>query len=275
MTRIKAPARRTAWVRRAGKAHRSRRRPWRALLGVASIMFGILPAGVRAQTLRGRVLDQRDERPLAQSIVRLLDRDGDSRAVAISDSVGRYVLRAPEPGEYYVSAEMFGYESTRSPLLALQQRQAVFAVDVSLTASPLGLPGFTVTAERFEAIKQRLRLLVGLSPSALRVAPIMRPEIDDHLAKGHNLEDLVRWQSIPSLQIVQASEGPCFLIRAGARYRIPDSCVGIYLNGVPVDLTFVPAFPLDLVETIVIVQPSESIVYPTGAVLLYTKAWIG
>ena len=43
----------------------------------------------------------------------------------------------------------------------------------------------------------------------------------------------------------------------------------------PLVLEAVPALPLDIVETAVIVMPDESILYPTGAVLLYSAGWIG
>ena len=243
---------------------------------IACALFALVQAQpTLAQTLRGRVLDQGDERPLEQMAVTLLDRDAEALRVVFSDSLGRYELRMPAPGEYYVSAEGLGYETTRSPLLAVVDPDGVFSIDLSVRPSPLGIPGFVVTAERFEEINRRLRQLIGRSPSSLRMPPIMRPEIEDHLARSHSIEDLVRWSSVPSLQVRTTSRGPCFLIRPGSTVRVPESCVGVYLNGVPLVLEAVPALPLDIVETAVIVMPDESILYPTGAVLLYSAGWIG
>lgn len=245
----------------------------RRLVGAAALsVFVCSPAS--AQTLQGRVLDQSSERPLPQALVQLLDADAETIFGVVTDSLGAYSLRVPSPGEYYVSAEQFGYEPTRSPLFRVEQSDGVFNVDLSVQPSPLGLPGFSVTAERFSEINQRLRLLVGRSPASLRVAPIMRPAIEEHLARSHNVEDLLRWSSIPSLEIRQTNDGPCFLVRPGARTKVPESCVSVLVNGVPLTLAGVPALPLDLVETIVVVMPDESIQYPRGAVLLYTAGWI-
>lgn len=49
----------------------------------------------------------------------------------------------------------------------------------------------------------------------------------------------------------------------------------MHLNGVLLGRRAVLALPLDLVETVVIVMPEESIAYPKGAILLYTAGWIG
>lgn len=243
-------------------------------LVVALLVFA-LPGDVDSQTLRGRVLEERSETPVGNAIVRLLDREAETRALAATDSLGRYSIEAPSPGEFYISVEGFGYETTRSPLLALVNPDGSFALDLTLNPSPLGLPGFEVSVERYATVDRRLRQMVGISMSALRVPLIRRPQIVDHLMKNHNLEDVVRWTAIPSLEIRQSENGPCFLVRPGATVKIPESCVEVYLNGAQFSLRVIPALPLDMIETIVVVLPSESILYPNGAVLLYTASWIG
>lgn len=243
-------------------------------LAAAALGF-VAPGDTAAQTIRGRVLDEGNETPVAQALISLLDAEAESLVATLTDSLGRYRLELPAPGEYYLSAERLGYETTRSPLLAVVDPNGEFMVDLSVRVSPLGIPGIEVTAERFEEIRQRLRMLVGQSPEGLRIQPIMRPEIESHISRSHSVADLIRWQSIPSLQIRETPDGPCFLIRPGSRVRIPDSCVGVFVNGVPYTMGAVDALPLDLVEVVVVAMPSESILYPTGAVLLYTAGWIG
>jgi hypothetical protein len=36
----------------------------------------------------------------------------------------------------------------------------------------------------------------------------------------------------------------------------------------------ITVIPLDMVHTVLVVLPKEAIQYPTGAVLLYTEAWL-
>ena len=95
----------------------------------------------------------------------------------------------------------------------------------------------------------------------------MRPAIQEHIDKAHNLDDLVRWSNVPNLVVHETTEGPCFQYRV---YR----CLEVYLDGTHVRPEFVPALPLDLVESIVILMPDESVVYPGGAVLLYSAGYI-
>ncbi len=245
------------------------------LLKMSAIAALLAATPVHAQTIQGVVLDQELGSGVPNALVRLVDGGAEDLVVVSADSLGRFRLRAPRPGEYTLWAEGLGYETTRSPLLAVPNADAVYGVDLELTKRPLGLPGFEVTADRFATVDRRLRQLVGRNVASLRIAPIRRPRIEDHLARSHDVEDLVRWSAIPSIEIRQTPDGPCFLIRGGTRVRVPDSCAGVHLNGVLLGRRAVLALPLDLVETVVIVMPEESIAYPKGAILLYTAGWIG
>ncbi len=257
------------------KARSSWRANARVALMAAASFGSVSPAQVAGQVIRGRVLDEIGGNPVAQAVVRVLDADSEALVASLADSLGRYRLELPSPGEFYLSAERLGYEPTRSPLLAVVDSGGEFVVDLSVRVSPLDIPGIEVTAERFAEINQRLRLLVGVSPTALRVQPIMRPEIENHLDRSHNVTDLIRWKSIPSLEIRNTDDGPCFLIRRGSRVRIPDSCAPVLVNGVPLVFGTVESLPLDMVEVIVVTMPLESILHPMGAILLYTAGWIG
>jgi hypothetical protein len=160
-------------------------------------------APLSAQTLQGRVTDDADARPVAVAIVRLLDAEGEPVVLVLADSAGSYRLEAPEPGEYLLEAERLGYETTRSPLLAVADPAGAYAVDISMTRAPLGLEGITVTADRLEEIERGVRHEVGTHPRSLRVEPIPRSTIEEHLAKAHDVVDLVRWENVPSFVVVR------------------------------------------------------------------------
>ena len=96
----------------------------------------------------------------------------------------------------------------------------------------------------------------------------MRPALDDHLEEGHTLEDIVRWSNVPSITVKRTLEGPCF------QYRMR-GCVDVYLDGVRVNPELVTVLPLELAETLVILMPNETLAYPGGGIMLYTRGWIG
>jgi len=185
--------------------------------------------------------------------------------LSIADTLGRYRLAAPEPGTYRIVAERLGYEPYRTPLLRADSPDGVYAIELLMARAPLPVLGITVTTERREQIFRSVQLIVGVDPRSLRTAPIGRAQIHDHLQRGHNLTDLVRWSGTP-IVVRQTTGGPCFQYRARG-------CMGVRLNGVPVSPDFVDTLPLDMIETIVILGPNESIAYG-ASVLLYTAGWL-
>ena len=109
--------------------------------------------------------------------------------------------------------------------------------------------------------------MIGQNPVSLRFRPLMRPEIEAHVAKAHDLTDLMRWESPPSIITKETREGPCFQWRNA-------QCLLVYLNGSRVPDEMVPVLPLDMLETLVVLGAGESVVCPRGAILLYTAGWI-
>ena len=229
-------------------------------------LLATLALPVSGQTFQGRVVGT-DGGPIATALVRLEDPEGDQVVFTLSDTAGAYALEAPEPGEYRVVAEVYGYDPFRSPLLSVADSAGTYPVDIELRAAPIPIEGLTVSADRLESIERGLRLEIGLNPRALRVTPIFRRAIDEHLAQGHDLADIVRWTDAPSLIVKRTTEGPCF------QYR-NRHCLPVYLNGQRLNPEIHEVVPVDLAETIVILLPNETIMYPGGGVLLFSAAWI-
>jgi hypothetical protein len=72
-----------------------------------------------AQIVTGQLMDANADRPVAAAFVQLLDSAGVPQAGAITDSVGRFALKAKAPGAYRLRAQRLGYESVTSPVLRL------------------------------------------------------------------------------------------------------------------------------------------------------------
>lgn len=236
----------------------------RFLLTLAASLFGgpALVPSLSAQTFRGLVLGPGDE-PVATALVRLEGAEGEQVAFALSDTTGLYEVSAPSPGEYVVVAERFGYEPFRSHPLAMDNPEGVYPVDILLRAAPLPIEGITVSADRLERIERGLRLEIGLNPRSLRVRPILRSTIQEHLDRGHNLTDMMRWSNLPSITV----KGTCF------QYR-NRHCLPVYLNGQRMGSEWTDLLPLELAETVVILMPGETMAYNAGGVFLYSAAWI-
>ena len=239
-----------------------------ALATLLAILLALSnPTGASGQVLQGRVVDDRDERPVATALVRLLDPSGRDQAVAVADAAGRYRLEVPGTGEYYVVAERIGYNPFESHLLRMENDEATYPVDILMSRAPIAIEGFTITAERLAELNQILHREVGLSPSSLRFKPMLRPQIERHLVRGNSIVDLVRYSNVPSLFVIDTAEGTCF------RYR-GRHCVPVYINGWRLHREIVSAYPLDQMAAFVFVTPNESIKYVDGALLLYTEAWL-
>jgi len=70
---------------------------------VALIASILTPAGsLRAQTVRGRVLDETNDIPVPGASVELLTRSGNRVSESIANDLGRVALKVPEAGEYFV-----------------------------------------------------------------------------------------------------------------------------------------------------------------------------
>jgi hypothetical protein len=95
----------------------------RTWLWIWAVLAVLLASPVRAQTVRGILLEQESARPVAGTLVVLLDQNGEQRGSVLTDAAGRFILQAPSPGRYRLRAERIGYPSTTSPVLELSAGQ--------------------------------------------------------------------------------------------------------------------------------------------------------
>ena len=99
---------------------------------------------LRAQALRGIVVAAGDSLGIPGVLIRLVDSDGRDKAIAVADSIGRYHLAVPEPGEYRLAAAHFGYHAFQSPLLSITGDQT-YPIDIELVLRPKSSGTFTAS----------------------------------------------------------------------------------------------------------------------------------
>ncbi|NNF12257.1 MAG: carboxypeptidase regulatory-like domain-containing protein [Gemmatimonadetes bacterium] len=235
-------------------------------LAVVAMALAMVSASeaLLAQTVQGRVLDDEDDRPVGTAVVRLLDGDGEQRAIAAADSLGRYSLEVPEPGVYRLRAERLGYHAMETPLLEMGRADGLYPLDLLVRRAPVPIEGLEVTNRD---VDRRVRLLTGISPAALRWRPLRQEDLRDHVERAHDLTALMRWGNYAGIEVMEYDDGPCYLMR---RY----GCLPVYLDGFPLTPGAFDLVALDMLHTVLVVAPNESIQYPRGGVLMYTPGWI-
>lgn len=220
-----------------------------------------------AQVLQGRVLEEGSERPVPTAFVQLLSGEGEPEIGVLADSLGRYRLEVPGPGEYRITAEQLGYEPLASHLLSIGDPDRTYPLDLVLRPAPLPVEGLEVTAERMAEVRERLRREISMNPRSLRYDPILRPDIEAHLPRSHTVSDLVRWSPTPSVRVDGFGEDTCFLYRNRR-------CLPVFLDGFRLPPGQVETIPLEMLEAALVLTPTESIRYQGGAVLLFSRAWL-
>ncbi|HEY0808753.1 MAG TPA: carboxypeptidase-like regulatory domain-containing protein [Longimicrobiales bacterium] len=89
------------------------------------------------QGVRGLVVDKQNGVPVLGAFVTLIDEYSYQRAAALTDSTGRFFLRAPKPGSYVLRAERIGYETITSAPLQLTRDTIFIRFEVPTVAIPI------------------------------------------------------------------------------------------------------------------------------------------
>lgn len=247
-----------------GLSRRLRSVPW--VLGwsvAAAAVTALLPSALDAQAVvRGRIVDAQNDRPVADAVVQLLNPAGEPVRAAAADSLGRYLIPVPEPGRYRLRAEILGYQPQETS--PFQVATDTVVVDLRVTARPVPIEGVEVSADR---VSRRLRQFLGMSPGQLRIRPIRDATIRSHAERGNDLTEVMASANVPNLQALRTREGPCYQFRGRG-------CLPVYLDGARLNRRSVPELPLEMLSTVVVLLPNESIPYPEGAVHLLTLGFM-
>ena len=107
----------------------------------------LAPAALASQTVHGQVRESGSNTPVRGSFVVLLDETGRRRVGLLTDSAGRYVIRAPAPGAYRLRVETLGYESVLSDPFTLALEE-VRTLSLETRVNALRLPEISVSANQ-------------------------------------------------------------------------------------------------------------------------------
>ena len=117
------------------------------LVHMGVVLLGLLPTCLGAQVVRGEVLDSLGGRPLGSVMIVLLDSAGVEHGQDLSDALGRFVLRADGPGDFFMRTRVVGYRRWESLTFNLARGQTIVR-RIDLVLVPIVLPELTVEAER-------------------------------------------------------------------------------------------------------------------------------
>lgn len=244
----------------------------RQLLWAGGIAFVVVTQGllhpVQAQTLRGQALDAQDEvTPVPSALVELVDADGETVGVSLTDGEGWFTLQVEEAGEYLIRANALGWEPYESARFSVGGVQAVLRVDLLLIPRPIPLEGLDVDVRQFERLDENLQLDIGLAPASMRFRPIGVMDVRRHAELGRTLTQMIAFEARAGIIVQDRANYVCFQFRRG--------CLPLFLNGVRVDASaFAPGMPLELLDIVVILAPGETMAYPAGGVLAYSRGWL-
>lgn len=169
--------------------------PVPALLVLIALLTS--PGRSAAQELFGQVFDQSNGQPVHTAGVFLLDASRTQVAVAIADSLGRYALRAPSGGQYYLYVQRIGYYETESPLVAIED-EGRYGVDLEIRPEPIAMDPLLVTV-RNEQLFEWMRLRFGENPMQFFGTRVIQGvRLEEAKLKSDDNTELMRWLYIDS-----------------------------------------------------------------------------
>jgi hypothetical protein len=215
-----------------------------------------------AQTIRGRVLDEDRGAPISIAGVYLLDEARDVRARALADSAGRFVLRVPKSGRYYLAAQRIGHIDTESPLVIVSAERE-YEVDLSLRPEPIRLDGLEVEVPLLRQNRWARDRLVymdskhwGSNPvEVLGFRLILGAPLEEAKLKSADALEMLRWAYVPifnNLEGLCVEMRPEFDRRGGVSQRV---CGTTFLDGIPIPPEHIEALDTRSINAVMIVPP--------------------
>ena len=121
---------------------------------------GLSPASLRAQTIRGTLLEQDSDRPIYLGFVALYTESGDSVTSTITDRSGRFEVTSPLPGDFLLLAAALGHRETTVGVFELSEGGEL-TVEFRIPVEALTLEGLLVQADRVAQINQQPALVLN------------------------------------------------------------------------------------------------------------------
>ena len=201
---------------------------------VTLLAAGLNQAGsLRAQTVLGTVLDETNDVPVSAANVALLARSGARVSESIADSVGRFALEVPEPGEYFIEVERLGYQEMTSLLLQIGVDRD-YDLELVIRPQPIQLDELRVTVSS-QKVYQLVRQIVGMNVSAVGGTVLLGDDLDEVREATTDIVSMIRWAQLGATITYSFDEGICISVRSRG-------CATLMLDGAP--------YPLELFETL-------------------------
>ena len=200
-------------------------------------------APLRAQVVRGTVVDSASGAPVNGVVVVLIDATAAPHGGAFTDPQGRFELRAPAAGQWRVRAERVGYRGMMTPLLDLAAGDdRALRIVLAPSAARLGEIRVTATrrcvvhpergaetAELWTAVRAALRGAALTSRQArlgLRIAKFERELDDAGRERWVTRTERITYSETPFVSVpIEALERDGFVVKHGETidYRVPDA----------------------------------------------------
>ena len=168
--------------------------PFRVYTAIALALVPVSGARVApadAQTFEGHVRDGVSKSPLSDANVTLLHPDGTpARAPVITDRDGAFTIVVPGPGEYYLRAEGFSYQTVVDGVFAFSAPHGRMSVDIFLLPKPLEVEGIRVAVEMAQ-IRRHLRTVGFYERAGAGFGHFIGPE-EVERRHAQSISDLVR-----------------------------------------------------------------------------------
>ncbi len=138
-----------------------------ALILGAGLFQTISPSGAEAQAVGGRLLDLEAGTPVVLGRMTLLDAQNQPVTVRTTDTEGRFLLMAPEPGQYWILIECAFHESYSDGPISLTQGDTI-SLTFEVNPLPVELSELVVEAEsrsprlEMEGVYERQENRVGV-----------------------------------------------------------------------------------------------------------------
>ena len=178
----------------------------------AALLLGTVllsaPSMARAQVVTGQLVDVSAGRPVVAAFVQLIDLTGANQSGALTDSAGRFTLRAPSPGEYRLVAERLGYQPVTSDPLTLGAASLHYVFELNPRA--LVLPSVDAHSEDSRGCQRRpdgeavvalwdaVRSALNVTSWAGRTGSIRFSMLDYHRELDRSLRSVRREVRTPS-----------------------------------------------------------------------------
>lgn len=233
----------------------------RAALGrsfalLATLLLAAAPAAAQTGSLSGRIMDAESGETIANAVIRVLTPDGRDVAGDLTDSDGRFTVRAA-PGSYVLEVTSLGFASRRIEVQV--GAEAGEPVSVALVPEAVQLNPIVVSASR----RPQKRLDAPATVAVVDKEEIREraaPTVIDHV-KGEAGVDVAQTGLAQSNVVARGFNNifsGALLVMSDYRYaQVPSLRVNAY--------NFIPATNLDLERVEIVLGPGAALYGPNSA----------